>query len=183
MKLKSITFILENCDYITIDGKYIGDFLVEDIHTSIRRIACNSIEKVVSANTIAIEIHKDANKIRKQFAGISDLPDSFAQMTFDTLKCYNDITQIEFELVDEDELDVSGEVYNYYTDWTGNSDYVNEAQKSYISKDGNLYIVIADGKQIEDFFDKEDIDNRNYMDFHFSMYDVGDANYREVKND
>lgn len=182
MRLKSITFILENCDYVTIDGKYIGDFIVEDIDTSVRRIACNAICKMVSASIIAIEIHKDANKKRNQF-GCFVAPEGFSQMTFDTLSMYNDITEIKFELEDEYHPDEPVESYEYYTDWTGDSDYTNEAQKTYISKDGNLYIVIADGKQIEDFFDKEDIDDKDYMDFHFSMYDVGDANYKEVKND
>ena len=43
MKLKNITLVFENCDSITIDGKYVGEFIVDDIHTSIERIACNAI--------------------------------------------------------------------------------------------------------------------------------------------
>lgn len=34
MKLKKITLVFENCDAVTIDGKYIGYFLVDDICTS-----------------------------------------------------------------------------------------------------------------------------------------------------
>lgn len=64
MKLKYIEFVFENCDSIKIEGKYIGDFLVDNLETSIKRIACNSIDKIDVANTIAIEIHKDANKER-----------------------------------------------------------------------------------------------------------------------
>lgn len=56
----------------------------------------------------------------------------------------------------------------------GESNQENDAQKSYISKVGNLYVVIADGKNIEDFFVKEDIDDNEYMDFVFSMYGIGD---------
>ena len=62
MKLTYIEFVFENCDSIKIEGKYIGDFLVDDLKTSMQRIACNSIEKIDTANTVAIEIHKDANK-------------------------------------------------------------------------------------------------------------------------
>lgn len=40
------------------------------------------------------------------------------------------------------------EYYDYYVDWTGDSEYTNEAQKTYLSKEGNLYIVIADGTDI-----------------------------------
>ena len=32
-KPKEITFVFENCDSIVIDGKYIGEFLVDDLHT------------------------------------------------------------------------------------------------------------------------------------------------------
>ena len=44
MKLKNIVFNFENCDSITIKGKYIGDFLVDDIKTNFKRIASNAIE-------------------------------------------------------------------------------------------------------------------------------------------
>ena len=65
MKLKYITFTLENCDQITIDGKYIGDFYVGDIKSEIKRIACNSIMKMNITKEFAIEIHKNANKKKK----------------------------------------------------------------------------------------------------------------------
>ena len=171
MKLKEITFVLENCDCITIDGKYIGDFLVEDIRTSIRRIACNAIDKMDIAHTFAIEIHKDANKERCPFGFVED-----KELTFDRLISYDDITSIDFELIEDyvEEGEPIIEHYNYFVHWTGESDYVNDAQKSYISKSGNLYIVISDDKNIEDLFDKESIDDDEHMDVVFSMYDIGD---------
>ena len=172
MKLKEITFVLENCDCITIDGKYIGDFFIEDIRTSIKRIACNAINKMDVVHTFAIEIHKDANKERCPFGFIED-----KELTFNRLVFYDDITSIDFKLV-EDYVEESREPiiehYHYYVHWTGESDYINEAQKSYISNVGNLYIVIADGKNIEDFYDKELIDDEEHMNFICSMYDIGD---------
>ena len=99
MKVKNVTLVFENCDYITIDGKYIGNLLLDDLHTRFRRIACNSIDKIKTANTIAIEIHKYANKERYQFDQ-TDYED-FKQMTFDRLSAYNDITSIQFELVED----------------------------------------------------------------------------------
>lgn len=175
MKLRNITFIFENCDSITIDGKYIGNLLVDDLHTCFRRIACNSIDKVETANTIAIEIHKDANKERYQFDQ-TDYED-FKQMTFDRLSAYNDITSIQFEL--EESYVEEGQVpridsYDYWVNWTGDSEYTNEAQTNYVSKDGHFYIVIAEGKSIEDFFNMEEINDSESMDFHFSMCDIGD---------
>ena len=56
----------------------------------------------------------------------------------------------------------------------------NEAQHSYVSKDSNLYIVISDGKNVDDYFDFEMIDDSEYMGFHFEMYDVGDENNIKV---
>lgn len=175
MKLKYIEFVFENCDSIKIEGKYIGDFLVDNLKTSIKRIACNSIEKIDVANTVAIEIHKDANKERYQFD--QEHIENFKQMTFDRFKEYGDITSIQFELeenyVEEGQV-TCREYYDYYVDWTGDSEYTNEAQKTYLSKEGNLYIVIADGTDIEEFFDLEAIEDKDYMDFHFNMCDIGD---------
>lgn len=174
MKLKNITFVFENCDFVTIDGKYVGDFLVDDIKTSISRIACNAIEKMDTAYTFAIEIHKDANKERYQFG--QEQCEDFKQMTFDRFSKVNDITSIQFEL--EDNYVKEGECskvesYDYVIHWTGDNDFVNEAQKSYMSECGNLYIVIADGKNIEDFFDVEGINDEYSMDLHFDFYDIG----------
>lgn len=178
MKLKYITLGLENCDQITIDGKHIGDFIVQDITTKIQRIACNAIERVDIANTFAIEIHKDANKERYQFNQTNCA--EWKQATFDRLNKYHDITSIEFELYDDcttetEEENVYTEHYFYWVNWTGDSDEINDAQSNYVSKDGHLYIVISADKTIEDFFDKEDIDDSDYIDFHFDMCDVGDA--------
>lgn len=170
--LKEITFVFENCDYITIDGKYVGHFIVDDIKTSFARMACNYIGKCESTDTFVIEIHKDANKERCEL-GIEE----YKQMTFDRFKM-GDITSIEFVLEEKK--------YQYYVNWVGYSDYVNDAQSTYISEDNNLYVVIAKNKEIEDFFDLEEIDDGDYMDFYFDMNDVGDEygnpnRYNEVE--
>lgn len=172
MKLKEITFVFENCDAITIDGKYVGAFLVDDIHTSISRIACNAIERMDAVHTFTIEIHKDANKERCPL-GIEE----YKQLTFERFDVYSDITSIQFELIEdyvEEGYVPMIEHYDYYIHWTGDDEYENAAQKSYISEVGNLYVVIADGKEIDDFFDKEFIDDADHMDFVCSMYNIGD---------
>ena len=94
MKLKNITFTFENCDMITIDGKYIGGFLVDEIKTSIQRVACNAIIRMDIAKVIAIEIHKDANKERSSF-DFWDCNDD-KNMIFDRFLEYNDITRVEY---------------------------------------------------------------------------------------
>lgn len=175
MNLKNITFTFENCDMITIDGKYIGDFLVDEIKTSIQRVACNAIMKFDIAHVIAIEIHKDANKKRSSF-DFWDCNDD-KHMIFDRISKWADITHIDFTLENSDGVCSD---YSYTTNWVGDSDMENDAQHSLVSKNGNLYIVISDGENIEDYFDLEMIEDSEYIDFKFEMYDVGDENNIKV---
>jgi len=161
---------------ITIEGKYIGDFLVDEIKTSFKRIACNAIIRFDTAHVIAIEIHKDANKERSSF-DFWDCHDFHKHMIFDRFFEWADVTHIDFTLENGDGIENN---YSYTVNWVGDSDMENDAQHSYMSKNGNLYIVISDGKNIEDYFDFEMIDDSEYMDFQFEMYDVGDENNIEV---
>ena len=175
MKLKNITFTFENCDRITINGKYIGDFLVDEIKTSIQRVASNAIMKFDIAYEFAIEIHKDANKERSSFDFWDHNDDK--HMIFDRFSKWADITRIDFVLEGSDGSETD---YSYTTNWVGDSDMENDAQHSYVSKDNNLYIVISDSKNVEDYFDFEMIDDSEYMDFKFEMYDIGDENNIEA---
>lgn len=174
MKLKEITFHLENCDHITIDGKYIGDFLVDKIETSIRRCACNTIMKSDVAKVFAIEVHKDANKNYNPFG-----EEDWETTVFKRLVQHRDICQIDFTLIEnypEEGKEPYIEHYEYFVDWCGESDYENDAQVSYISDLGHLYIVIKKDSKINEFFNKEDINEKIGMDHKFFMYDVGDDN-------
>ena len=108
-------------------------------------------------------------------------------MTFDRLSAYNDITSIRIELIEDyvEEGQVQRqEHYDYYVKWTGESDDINESQINYMSDCGNFYIVISENKKIDDFFDLEEINDEEYMDFHFSMCNVGDkyGNLERYKN-
>ena len=169
-KLTELTFILENCDRITVEGSLVGDFVVSDITTSIERIASNSIEEIKTAHTIAIELSKDANVERYQF-GQSHIED-FKEMTFDRIVEYGDITAIVFTLYNE--FTEESKSYHYYVDWCGDSDYVNDAQSCYISKIGNLYVVINKEHDINQFFDKKLIDDEECMKFKFDGYSINE---------
>lgn len=168
MKLQNLEFIFENCDVIKFSGKYIGEFVVADIVTSIQRIAANSIQEMKTAKTIAIEISKDANIPRYAFD--QSQIEEYKQMKFDRLKAYSDITAIEFDLYDE--ASDERRHYHYYTDWCGDSDYENTAQSVYISKPGNLYLVIKNETNVLQFFDVNTIDDEEYIKFKFTMYDI-----------
>lgn len=175
-RLKSITFVLENCERITISGKYVGYFLVDDIKTSFLRMAANWIDKQEIAKTFVIEIHKDANKHNYDSFGFVHSNTT----VFDRLNKYADITHICFVLEKESVDNVENEVaheetYCYSVDWISEEPfYINKAQKNYISKCGNMYIVIAEDAEIGDYFDLEEINDQEAMDLHFDMCDVGD---------
>lgn len=163
MKLKEIGFYFENCEYISIDGKYVGYFLVDDIRTSIERIACNSIIDMKIPRTFAVEIHKDANIIHNPFGD-----KRYDKTKFERLMEYDDITQIDFTLVksenDFDETVPSTKEISHHLNvsWKGNNDYSNEAQTSYLSKNGHLYIVISQDISFEEIIDKEYVDHEDY---------------------
>lgn len=154
MKLKYIEFIFENCDRFKIDGKYIGAFIIDDIKKQICRVACNSIMEMDIAQSIIIEINKDANEEYFEF-GVDN--NDLKIFKFDRISSSNDITSIEFVL----EEDISephipkAKHYHYYTYWVGDNDYLNEVQSTLVDKDGNLYIVIEKDKKVNDYFDIE----------------------------
>ena len=162
MRIKYIELTLENCEVVTIDGKYIGDFLVDDISTSISRLACNWVGKVDWAGLVAIEIHKDADK-------------ELYHPIFSRLTTWNDITHIDICLENDVEEDsATSQTYSYAIDWDDSNDGENKNQESYISDLGNLYIYInskksANNKGIFDFFDKEAINDKDYSHFRFLM--------------
>ena len=168
MRIKYIELTLENCEVVTIDGKYIGDFLVDDISTSISRLACNWVGKVDWAGLVAIEIHKDADEEYYFLDGCK-------RNKFSRLTTWNDITQIDICL-EEDVGDDSAKshIYSYAISWSDDDEAVNKNQESYISDLGNLYIYInskksSNNKGIFDFFDKEEINDKDYSHFRFLM--------------
>ncbi|MBQ8780697.1 MAG: hypothetical protein IJZ72_03365 [Oscillospiraceae bacterium] len=152
MKLKYIAFEFENCDGLTIEGKHIDDLRIDDIKTSFASYASGTVCKTEKAGVFAAEINKAADVIRYQFddTGIEDLK----QYTFQRLKC-RDIVCIAFETEDDNTK------YSYDVKWS-DDDFINGFQKSYISDNGNMYIVIDEHKGIEDYFNMELINSPGY---------------------
>ena len=169
MKLEKKTFIFENCEEIEIDGKYVGDFLVDDITTSIGRFACNYIGEEQTANYFHIEISSLANTVYAPFG----FEGKAGESKFDRLLAYNDITQIEFEISTPITPETCGsKKYNYNVLWSNDKEDVNTYQKTVLSSLGNLYIVIGKDVEFENIFPSDTINDKEYMDFHFDMYDV-----------
>ncbi|MEK4427740.1 hypothetical protein MHB54_00620 [Paenibacillus sp. FSL M7-0802] len=146
-KLKEFVFVLENCEAVTIESKYIGNFNVENIRSTIVK-HYNDISHYKICETFSIAINKEASKDYYVF-GIND--EEHKQSTFKRLT-YGDIVSIE--IVYEDDIKE-----DFYVDWQGDSEYLNEAQKTYISKRGDLFIVISKEKSVESQFKHWNIDS------------------------
>lgn len=152
--IKHIDLILENCDYIRIDGKHIGYFAMEDICKVASISGCNAFSVQEVARETFIEISPNANKEYHPLAINSETDYPFHRLTE-----YNDITSIEIA-TDDDKL-------HYFVNWTGNSDYENESQSSAIGKNGCLYIVISENHTAKEYF-KENL-NQEFKPWDFGF--------------
>lgn len=167
---------LENCEVITIDGKYIGAFYVENIKTTISRMGCNYIGKYQSCDSFVIEINRGADCVNKPF-GIDD--EDSKMSIFKRLLTFRDITSIRifYDKKNEKYEDVeTGETDEFYVPYEeeceGQLGSPNVYQSCYINSYGDLYIVISKDDKIEDFFDIEEIEDEEFLNFQFSMMDI-----------
>ena len=170
MLIKEITLVLENCEEITIDGKYIGDFHLGDIKFEISRIACNAINMMEVCHDFFIELHADANKVYYPF-GVKDENET---RVFDRLTRWNDITQIDIVLYDKyAENPESTEIKKHYLFHWSDDEMNNAYQSSKIAKTGWLYLCINQNRQVSDYL-TADNDDPGYADMTACMCDIGD---------
>lgn len=157
--VKSIDIVLENCEVYTFLKEDIGYFELSDIREEIFRCASNAISKHKTAHCVNIELFNN-HRLQPITFNENEKTDVFKRI-FEG----NDITQIhiryedktkEFYLVD----------YNELNEALGAP---NKNQKSYISDLGNLYIVISAKEQLEDVFNKEEINDKEVVEYHKEM--------------
>ena len=151
MRLNWITFLFANQDHLSIEGIHIGDFLIDEVKQIVNRTAMDSIDVVNIAHQFALEISKDANVDFYEFEDT----ETEAIKVFDRLK-ENDITEIIFEL--EDEEDVMQ--LSFMMSWSEDDDYTNLYQETLISKFGHLYISVNDTNDKSVRFQQKDIDSK-----------------------
>ena len=169
--LNKISLVLENCEVIDIDGKYIGELDVGNIQTSISRIACNSISKMKTCDNLVLSIHRDANIINKPFGFDSN------QTVFDRLKdC--DITAIDIHYDDVNDHSDENIYVPYNEEREGQLGSPNTYMTVKKNKFGDLFLVISEDKTVDDIFQDENINNAEEINFVWSMYDLnkGDEN-------
>lgn len=155
-RVKSISFIHENCDVVEVTAEHIGHINISDISPVIQRVACNSISKSMVANSVAIEIFKE---------GIAEcLDDAFRcgqkETKKDRLTSYDDIVAITVNYED-------GDMETYYVDYDDGSGDTQENmnQETYCSSLANLYIVIGKNKTIGNYFDMAGIEDEEYVNY------------------
>lgn len=173
--ISKIEIGLENCEVITINGKYIGGFNVSNIHTDISRLGCNYIGKMQCCDSFMIEIFRDANVINKPFG----YEDENGTYIFQRIEQYNDIVNVKiyYDEKDNNYKDIeTGELDNVYVPyeeenegWLGSP---NKYQSTYINKFGDLYIVIDKDKKVEDVLNMDEINDEEDLEFKFGMYNI-----------
>lgn len=156
--IKGIELVLENCDTITIDSEYIGAIFLDDIKRDIWRCATNAIMDAETADHFAIEIFKEVGNYNSWL-------ENEDMSVFDRLTAWQDITSVIVNY-NNDEQETFFVHYDDNNIFCGNNKY----QKSYISAVGNLYIVVSKSKNIEDYFEKEYIDDENAT-FRYGWYE------------
>lgn len=168
VEIKSITLGLENCEDLVLKKSVLGRFVIKDIDTKI----ADTVGKYSTAKTVAIEIFSEGNAEYESFG-------SHKETIFNRLQSFRDICSIDIQYKD-------GTKDSYSVDY--NEDKFSEEnlnEKVYLSKAGNLYIVIAKDKEVEDFFEIKEIDDINEMAKFKSMRDAGydEPEKQEYKSD
>jgi hypothetical protein len=181
MLIRKLEFGLENCEHITIDGKYIGHFYAGDIRKEIARMACNWIGMEEICHSFCVEIHKDANKTYTPFGIEKD-----RTLAFDRLTQWNDITDITIHLYDQynektKDDESQDTVYHYLLHWGGEDDNNcdNPLQFSKIANTGWLYITVGATMKMEEIFPDAEVDDEEYSDHRAAMMDIGDKYWEE----
>lgn len=156
--VKSIGFGFENCEYFSIDEKYFGTLELTDFNACIQRIACNAVVKMECVDTVVMEIFSEGD----------DKYSSYGEdMTkFKRLNMYNDITSISVVYNDNSEEEY---YVNYKEEVEDQLGSPNIYQSNYISNLGNLYIVISKDKGIFDYFNEEEINDKENIEFSKSI--------------
>lgn len=185
MRLKQIKLTFENCESMTIEGKYIGSFHIGDIREEISRTASNSIDILQVPYQVVMEIHKDADQPYFPF-GLHNSK-SGPMTAFDRILAWNDIAQIEVELCDEgtyygvysgdEKKMIRRKFYPHWTFDPCSDGCINPAQKNMRSSFGNLYLVIDDKAKLDDYFSYEEIQNEGFELISSEMLGIGDKEY------
>lgn len=186
MNIKNVVFTLENCDTITIPGKYIGDIFLENLKTEIKRLALNWVGKIELCESFFIEIHNFANTLDYAFSEDSDCFKDDPYHKFDRLCRCHDITQVTINLYDDNDDDKEytyDYIVSYSDEYPGALGSPNIYQYTYISDLGHLYILIDPKLKLDDVLDYESINDKVAMHFNFELLGIEEDDEEEYSYD
>lgn len=135
---KDITKIeigLENCEIITIDGRYIDYMSIKGISRSIYKSERHCLDHAY-CNHLSMIICENANNTENMFLDTNIKP-------FDRIKNCPDIVEITI-------FYFNGDAERIYVDWNENNDCENKYQKTYITEHGDMFILIDSKLSLED---------------------------------
>ncbi|MBQ6521006.1 MAG: hypothetical protein IJI14_20050 [Anaerolineaceae bacterium] len=167
-ELKYIELVLENCECITFQRNVIGRFILDHIKTIVARMAMNSITEYKVAGTLAVEIFSEGNEDYCPFGFAEDKTTKFGR-----LSSFNDLSGIEVHYDDG----TSDYYLLEYDEEPGLENIIgapNINEKQYISKPGNLYIVVDKTKDIKDYFEQDEIEGDIEIAYYKRMFGVHD---------
>ena len=136
-----LTLMFKNCESIDIPLKYVGHIFIGDIKTNIERITLDNISQRDVAKEFFIELFKEG-----------DLPyDGLYNCNiFERIVRYRDLYMLEIKYDDGKTqyitLAYQGSGHNIYQD-------------SWISRLGNLYLVISARKCVDDYINDKEANN------------------------
>lgn len=143
-RITSVEFCFENLETALVKASGLPIFSAEGISETTDRIAVNQIAAYDTVDRLVAEFYGPS--VGEEI--INKIADS-------------EITSVVVNYDDGD----SKEYYVPYETLTEELGAPNVHQKTYISTQGNLYLVIADDKDIEDYFDKEGINSEEYSEY------------------
>lgn len=157
MDFKYLELVLENCEVVRVERKYLGYLYIGDIKTTLTRHD-KSLIKSQSIGDFAIELHRDLKDEDTSFGAY------FGKVNpIDRLVKHKDITQIYIAY----EGNTSD---RFYVKWHDNDEHDNRYQNNKLNNFGDLYIVISEDKGIDDFYEDELINDEECVQWNWEEY-------------
>lgn len=141
----NIELVFENLESMKIPIKCFEYFHVSDLNEEINKVTTNCMLKQKIAGTIAFKLSSNLSEVI--FEPLSEIGKEEKINIVDRLIVYSDISSIYFEYTD-------GKIETVYPLWSMDSEYSNTYQKSYLSKNNELFVVIHEVKEPSDFFEE-----------------------------
>lgn len=154
LTIRKINITFENCESVTIDGKHIGRFDLNNIKPSVRTLGGAMFGRFDVAECIVLEVHRDANLL------CIDMKCSGGReyKVFERLMEFWDITSIEVFTAEEEPM-----LFSALWDPDNMDENLNQSVR--LGENGNLYLVISQDFDVYDVFTQRQMKNNGWAWF------------------